>query len=81
MGSAPGLEGHWTSAGPTYTHLDKGRVVSAIGGARWENRGRYLDGVESDWVSEAETLDSSTTLLLDTFHALWNLYGPSSERS
>ena len=37
--------------------------------------------MESDWVSEAETLDSSTTLLLDTFHALWNLYGPSSERS
>ena len=35
----------------------------------------------SDWVSEAESLDSFTTLQLDTFHALWNLYNPSNERS
>ena len=35
----------------------------------------------SEWVSEAEALDSFTPLQLDTFHALWNLYDPSSERS
>lgn len=36
--------------------------------------------VASDWVSEAESLDSFTSLQIDTLHALWNLYGPSSER-
>ena len=34
-----------------------------------------------DWVSEAKSLDSFTPLQLDTFHALWNLYDPSKERS
>ena len=64
-----------------YTLLERRRVVSATGVARWEYRGRYLDGVASEWVLEAESLDSFTPLRLDTFHALWNLYDPSSERS
>ena len=52
------------------------------GGSRdGECRGRYLDGVASDWISEAESPDSFTPLQLNTLHALWNLYDPSSEWS
>ena len=80
-GADLGLGGLSTTAAPMYTLLDRRRVVSATGVARWEYRGRYLDGVASDWVSEAESLDSFTPLQLDTFHALWNLYDPSNERS
>ena len=72
---------HSTIAAPIYTLLDRRRVVSASGVARWEYRGRYLDEVASEWVSEAESLGSFTPLQLDTFHALWNLYEPSSERN
>ena len=75
-----GLGEHSTIAAPMYTLLDRRRVVSASGVARWEYRGRYLEGVASEWVSEEKSLDSFTPLQLDTFHALWNLYEPSSER-
>ena len=80
-GADLGLGEPSTTAAPMYTLLDRRRVVSATGVVRWEYRGRYLDGVASDWVSETESLDSFTPLQLDTFHALWNLYDPSSERS
>ena len=80
-GADSGLEQQSATAAPMYTLLDRRRVVSATGVARWEYRGRYLDGVASDWVSETESLDSFTPLQLGTFHALWNLYVPSSERS
>ena len=76
-----GLGGHSTRAAPMYTLLDRRRVVSATGVARWEYRRRYLDGVASEWVSKAELPDSFTSLQLDTFHGLWNLYEPSSERN
>ena len=76
-----GFEGQSTTAAPMYTLLDRRRVVSATGAARWEYCGRYLDGVTWDWVSEAKSLDSFIPLQLDTFHALWNLYDPGSERS
>ena len=75
------LEGHLTIAAPMYTLLDRRRVVSSAGVARWEHRRRYMDGVASDWVSETEALDSFTPLQLDTYHALWNSYGPRSEQS
>ena len=74
-----GLGGHATIAAPGYTLLDKRRTVSASRVARWEYRGRYLDGVASEWVSEAESSYSFTPLQLDTFHALRNLYKPNSE--
>ena len=74
-GADLGLGGHSTTAAPMYTLLARRRVASATGVARWECRGRYLDGVASDCVSEAEvseaeSLDSFTSLQLDTFHAL-----------
>ena len=56
-------------------------MVSATRVAGLEYRGRNLDRVASDWVSEAETLQSLTPLQLDTFHAWWNLYYPSREKS
>ena len=55
-----GLEAHSITAAPMYTLLDRRRVVSSAWAARWEYRGRYLDGVASDWVSETEVLDSFT---------------------
>ena len=79
-GADLGLGGHSTTAAPMYTLLDRRRVLSATGVARWEYRGRYLDGVASEWISEAGSLDSFTPLPLDTLHVLWNLYDPSSER-
>ena len=75
-GADLGLKEHSTAAAPMYTLLDRKRVVSSPGAARWEYRGQYLD----DWVSETKALDSFTPLQLDTFHALWNSYDPSSER-
>ena len=64
-----------------YTLLDRRRVISATCVARWEYRSGYLGGVASDWVSETDSLDSFTQLQLKTFHSLWNIYVPSSERS
>ena len=64
------LGGHSTTAAPMYTLLDRKRVVSATGVARWEHRGRYLDEVALDWVSEAGSLDSFTPLQFDAFHVL-----------
>ena len=54
-GADLGLGADSTTAAPMYTLLDRRRVISSSGVARWEYRGRYLDGVASDWVSEAES--------------------------
>ena len=48
------------------------------GTRKWEYKGRYQDGSESSWLPEVEVLDSFTPLQLDVFHALWNLYRPST---
>ena len=64
-----------------YTLIDRTKVESEMGTVRWEYRGRYLDGVSSDWVKKTEALDSFTPLQLDTFHALWNLNPPSGEQT
>ena len=58
MEGRPGDGEHSTIAAPIYTLMDRRRVVSASGVARWEYRGRYLDGVASEWASEAESLDN-----------------------
>ena len=39
---------------------------------------RCQDGSESSLLPEVEVLDSFTPLPLDVFHALWNLYHPST---
>ena len=49
-GADLGLGGHSTTAAPMYTLLDRRRVVGANGVARSDYRGRYLDGVASEWV-------------------------------
>ena len=64
------LKGGSVPAAPMYTLTDRKKVESEVGTVRWEYRGRYLDGVSSDWVKETEALDSFTPLQLDTFHAL-----------
>jgi len=66
-----------------YTLMDRKEVVSKTGTARSEYRGRHLDGVTSDRITEAQPLliDSFTRLEVDTFHALWNLHPPDAERT
>ena len=54
--------------------------MSASGVARWEDRGKCLDGVSSDWVAESGALDSFTPLQLDAFHAVWTLDPPSCKQ-
>ena len=80
-GADLGLKGDSVAAAPMYTLIDRKQMVSESGTARWEYRGRYLDGVSSDWVTEAESLDSFTPLQLDNFHALWNLHPPDVEQT
>ena len=65
-----GLGGPSTVAAPMYSLLDRRRVVSATGVARWEYRNRYLGGVASNWVSEVESLNDFTALQLDASHAV-----------
>lgn len=79
-GAGLGLGGYSATVSLTYTLLDRRRVVSASGVARREYRGRYLDEVTSDWVSEAEALGSFIPLQVGMFHALWKSYEPSSDR-
>ena len=52
-GAGFGLRGDSVAAAPMYTLIDR-TMVSAPGVARWEYRGKYLDGVSSDWVAESE---------------------------
>ena len=80
-GADLGLKGDSVAAAPIYTLRDRKEVESEVGTVRWEYRGRYLDGVSSDWVKETEALDCFTPLQLDTFHALWNLNPPSGEQT
>ena len=75
------LEAHFsTTAAPMYTLLDRRRVVSSVGSARWEYRGRYLDEVVLNWVLETEALHSFTPLQLDTLYALWKLHDQSRDQ-
>ena len=71
-GADSGLKGDSVAAAPMCTLIDR-KVESDVGTVRWEYWGRYLDGVSSDWVKEAEALDSFIPLQLETFHALRNL--------
>ena len=80
-GADLGLKEDSVAAAPMYTEIDRKNMVSKTGIARWECRGRYLDGVSSDWVTEAESLDSFTPLQLGTFHALRNLNPPDADRT
>ena len=80
-GADLGLKGDYVAAAPMYTPIDRKEAVSEARTARWEYRGIYLDGDFSDWITEAASLDSFTPLQLDTFHALWKLNPPDTERT
>ena len=64
------------TATPLYTLVDRREVVSETGVLRWEYRGRYQDGTDSESLPEREVVASFTPLQPDVFHALWNLYTP-----
>ena len=66
------------AARPLYTLISRREVCTDSGSRKWEYKGRYQEGSESPWLTEVEVLDSFTPLQLDVFHALWNLYHPST---
>ena len=76
-----GRRGDSVAAAPMYMLMDKRTTVGASGVAHWEYRGKYRDGVSSDWVVESEALDNFTPLQLDTFHAWWKLNPPSCKQT
>ena len=53
-------------------------MCEQTGAWKWEYRGRYLNGSESDWITEPEALDSFIPLQLDVFHAMWELFKGTS---
>lgn len=59
---------------PTYTLVDRRAVREPTISSKREYRGRYLNGSESEWVMEAEALDSLTPPQLDVLHAMWELH-------
>ena len=64
-----------------YTMIDRGTMGGTSDAARWEYRGKPLDGASSDWVAESDALDSFTPLQLDAFHALLNLHPLSCKQT
>lgn len=64
-----------------HTIIDRRSVASESGTSRWEYQRRYKDGVSTGWVTETETLDSVSPLLLDTFHTIWNLHPLNTEHT
>ena len=69
-GADLGLAEASTAASPVYTLLDHKAVQGMRDTWSWEYRGRYEDGVESQWLTEDEVKDSFTLLQLDAFHAM-----------
>ena len=69
-----GLEEVSVAASPLYTLLDRRVVHKNDHVWRWEYRGRFQGGSESEWVDEEEASNSFTSLQLDVFHALWEAY-------
>ena len=61
-----------------YTLTDRNVVLGSGSSWSWEYKGLFHDGVESDLLSEEETLDRFTGLQLDFFHALWEFYHPQA---
>ena len=71
-----GLRQASVAARPLYTLMRKREVSSETGRAKWEYKGKYQDGSESEWLTEPEILHTFTPLQLDGFHVLWSLYHP-----
>ena len=61
-------------ASPMYTLIDRKTEMGQGNAWKWRYKGRFVDGRESQWLSEEEARDSSTPLQLDVCHALWETY-------
>ena len=79
-GADLGLADVSVAATPLYTLLDRKAVRKPNESWKWELRGRFQDGTESEWIDEKEAKDSFTPLQLDVFHALWEAYHDTSVR-
>ena len=75
-----GLTDVSVAATPLYTLLDRKAVRKPNDTWSWEYKGRFQDGSESEWVDENEVKNSFTSLQLDIFHALWEVYHEPSRR-
>ena len=56
--------------------MDRCTIQLPNGSWEWRYRGRYLNGSLSGFITESECLDSFSSLQLDVFHDLWELYQP-----
>ena len=61
-------------ASPMYTLIDRRAVMDQGNAWKWRYKGRFVDGTESQWLSEEEAQGSFTPLQLDVSHALWETY-------
>ena len=68
------LEDTSTVAVPLYTLTDLQAVGSTGNGWEWQYRGLHQGGAESEWRLEGEVRDSFSSLQLDVFHTLWEVY-------
>lgn len=64
-----------------YILADRKKVSSSSGVTKWVYRERQFIVAISDCLAEQDLLKSFVPLLLDLFHALWNLYYPIRDGS
>ena len=57
-----------------YTPIDRNAMMGQGNAWKWRHKGRFVDGMESQWLSEKETRDSFPLLQLDVFNALCETY-------
>ena len=57
-----------------YTLIDRKAVMGQSNAWKWRYKERFVDGTESQWLSEEEARHSFTPLQLDVFHGRWETY-------
>ena len=75
-----GLVADSTLVSPLSTLVDRCTIQLPNVSWKWRYRGRYLNGSFSGFITESECLDSFSSMQLDVFHALWELYQPPCHR-
>ena len=70
-----------TPAASLYTVTDRNVSCVTEDTIVWKYRGRYQDGVESNWLNEEEARKSFTPSQLDVFQALWERYYSADHRT
>ena len=63
-----------------HTLIDRKAVMGQGNAWKWRYKGRFVDGAESQWLSEEEARGSLTPLQQDVFHTLWKTITERSAR-